>query len=136
MSPRTKKNLDNAMQCDGVNAAKYCRFAAHARMEGESTLAVAFQEAADSDRTKHFAKEAQLEALVATSPDNLRKAIESEKKEIEMFTQFAREAAEDRDHLAAATFEGIVRDKATRCARFQAVLENMGVHSSLQTVGS
>jgi rubrerythrin len=136
MSPRTKKNLDNAMQCDGVNAAKYCRFAAQARMGGESALAMAFQEAADNDRTKHFAKESQLEALVATSPDNVREAIESEKKEIEMFAQFAREAAEDTDHQAAATFEGIRRDKIARCAKFEAILEKMGIHSDLQTVGS
>lgn len=135
MSPRTKKNLITAMECDAVDAAKYSRFAARARMDDEWELANALQETADCDRTEHFAKEAELEGLVVTSPDNLRNAIEAEMKEVNMYAQFAREAAEDGDLGVAAAFEKISRDKAERCTRFNAVLENMGVHRNFQTVG-
>jgi rubrerythrin len=134
MSPRTKQNLIAAMQCDALDAAKYGRFAARARMDDDWELAKAFQEAADSDRTEHFSKEAELEGLIARSPDNLRNAIDEKAKEIERFAEFARQATEDGDLGIASVFEQISRDKAERRARFEAVLADMGLHSNPQTV--
>jgi rubrerythrin len=134
MSPRTKKNLTAAMECDALDAAKYARFAARARMDDDWELARAFQETADSDRTEHFAKEAEMEGLIVSSPENLRNAIDAETREVEMFTGFARQATEDDDLGTASVFEQISRDKAERRARFEAVLADMGLHSNPQTV--
>ena len=134
MSPRTKQNLMAAMQCDALDAVKFARFAARARMDDDWELAKAFQETADSDRTVHFSKEAELEGLIANSPDNLRNSIDEETKEIERFTEFARQATEDGDLGVASAFEQISLDKGERCARFEALLAEMGVHSNPQTL--
>ena len=134
MSPRTKKNLMAAIECDAIDAAKYARCAALARKDDDWELAQAFQETADNDRTKHFPKEAELEGLIASSPDNLRNAIDSETKELKMFREFAHQANEDGDLRIASLFEEISRDKAERCARFEAVLADMGLHSNPQTL--
>ena len=83
---------------------------------------------------KHFSKEAELEGLIASSPDNLRNSIDEEAKEVERFTEFARQATEDGDLGIASVFEQISHDKAERRARFEAVLADMGVHSNPQTI--
>lgn len=134
MSPRTKQNLVAAMQCDALNAAKFGRFAARARVDDDWELAKAFQETADSERTEHFSKEADVEGLVASSADNLRNTIDAETKEIQMVTDFARQATEDGDLAIALVFDQISRDKAERRARFEAVLADMGLHGNPQTV--
>jgi rubrerythrin len=123
-----------AIECDALDAAKYSRFAALARMDDHWDLAQAFQETADLDRTQHFAKEAELEGLIASSPENLRNGIDTEMKEVKMYAQFAREATEDGDLQISAVFQRISRDKAERCARFEAVLGEMGLHSSIRTL--
>lgn len=134
MSPRSKQNLLAAMQCDALDAAKYARFAARARMDDDWELAKVFQETGDSDRTEHFCKEAELEGLIASSPDNLRNAIDAETNEIEKFTEFARQATEDGDLGIASVFEQISRDKAERRMRFEAVLADLGLHSNPETI--
>jgi hypothetical protein len=69
MKLRTKRNLI-AMQCGALDAAKYHRFAACACMDGEWDLAKVFHDAAVSDRTQHFSKEAaELEGVKGYSPD-------------------------------------------------------------------
>jgi rubrerythrin len=123
-----------AMTCDALDAAKYNRFAARARMDDDWKLAIAFEDAADSDRTEHFAKEAEVKGLIASSPTNLRNVLTSEKKEIEMFARFAREASDDGDAEIAAVFENIRDDKTKQYARFEAVLADMGVHSNVEIV--
>lgn len=134
MNSRTKAHLQTAMECDAVDAVTYQRFAGRARLEGDWDLARAFQEAADADRSDHFAKELELQNAVADTPENLRKAIEAEKSEIEMFARFAGEAAEDGDRSAAALFQKIHKDKADNCAKFDAVLAEIGVHSNYETI--
>jgi rubrerythrin len=122
------------MECGALDAAKYQRFAACARMDGDWDLAKAFQDAADSDRTQHFSREAELEGVVGHNPDNLRNAIDAEKKEVDMFVQFAQEAIEDGDSNAAALFNRVSRDKTESCRRFQGMLEKMGFHSDVRNV--
>lgn len=135
MSPRTRHNLDIALQRDAIDATTYSRFAARARMDEEFELAQAFQETADRDRADHFPKEAALEHLIASSPDNLRNAIDAERQETTLLSQFAREAREDGDLAVAGLFEEISRDKAERCAKFESILEELGLHSNIQTIG-
>jgi rubrerythrin len=121
-----------AMQCDAFDAAKYGRLAARARMDSDWELAEAFQETADDDRTEHFANEAELGGLVASSPENLRNAIEAEAREITMFAEFARQAKEDGDLGIASVFQRICDDKTQRRTQFQAVLADMEDHSNSQ----
>lgn len=134
MRLRTKQNLFAAMQCDALDAAKFARFAMRARIDDDWELAKVFQETADTERTVHFSKKAELGGLIASSPENLRNAIDDEIKEVERFAEFAREAAEDRDFGIASVFEQISRDKAERRARFEAGLADMDLHSNPQTV--
>jgi len=134
MNTRTKNNLKTAMECDALDAATYCMFAARARMDEDWELARLFQQTADEDRTEYFCKEAELEGLIANSAENLRNTIDAEMKEVKMFTQFARQATEDGDLGIASVFERISRDKAEQCSRFEAILSEMGVHSNFETV--
>ena len=90
MSPRTKNNLNTAMEAAALAFAKYSRFAARARSDQDWELAREFQQTADSERCEHFASEAELEGLVDQSTDNLRNTIAAETKQIELCKQFAR----------------------------------------------
>lgn len=123
------------MQCDALDAAKYYRFAARARMDDDWELAKAFQRTADTDRTEYFAKEAELEDLIAGGSDNLRNAIDAEANEVKMFAQFALEARQDGDLDIAVILEDIGRQKAERCAAFEALLAEKGWHSNVHVVG-
>lgn len=134
MSPRTKSNLLTALDCDALNAAKYARFAARARKDDDWPLAQVFQDAAESARTEHFARQACLEALICNSPENLRDSIEAERSQIRLYEQFAREAEIDGDVCAASAFEQIVSDKRERLARFQQLLGNTGLLCDFQVV--
>lgn len=68
-------------------------------------LAQLFQVAADTDRTEHFAKEAEVAGLVANDSDNLRSAVEEKRSAAAMYKQFASEATADGDFAVAALFE-------------------------------
>ena len=52
------------MQTEAFTHAEYLRFAAHARRNEYWDLAKLFQDAADTDRTEHFATEAEVAGLV------------------------------------------------------------------------
>jgi rubrerythrin len=132
MSPRTKLNLNSTMQSEAFNHAMYLRFAARARMNGNRQLALLFQNAADSDRIEHFAKEADLAGLVANDSENLRYAMEEGRVEAAMYGKFAKEAATDGDFIAAALFESIQTAKATQTETFEAALRT---HASERTAG-
>lgn len=134
MNPRTRQNLITAIHCDAVDAAKYSRFAARARMDDNWGLAKLFQESADIDRAEHFTREAELEHMISSSPDNLRAAVDTERTEIEKFDDFAEQATADGDLEAASVFRKIGRDKAQRLASFETALEELGVHSDIRTL--
>jgi rubrerythrin len=134
MNPRTRQNLITAMNCDALDAAKYSRFAARARMDENWHLARVFQDSADIDRADHFPSEAEVAGLISTSPDNLRSAVDTERAEAAMLRNFAEQATADGDLEAASVFRKVSRDKAERLARFEAVLEELGVHGDLRTL--
>ena len=56
MTLRTQRNLDVAMHGEAFAAAKYKRFAAFARTNGNYQLAELFNQIADDNRIDHFAK--------------------------------------------------------------------------------
>jgi rubrerythrin len=51
-----------------------------------------------------------------------------------MYNEFAQQTKEDGDLDVTAVFENISRGKAERCARFERILEAMGIHSGVQTI--
>jgi rubrerythrin len=104
MNQRTRQNLITAMKTEAFAQAKYARFAARARMEEEWDAARIFQRAADSDRTEHFAREAEIADLCASTEENLKTAIDEQSKQAVMYKRFADEAAEDGESSAAAIF--------------------------------
>lgn len=103
MSPRTKQNLNTAMRTEAFTHAEYLRFAAHARVNENWALAQLFRVTADTDRTEHFAKEADLAGLAARDADNLRHAVEEKRAEAAMYKQFAKEATADADFFRSGT---------------------------------
>ena len=123
-----------AMNLDAMDAAKYSRFAARARMDENWPLARVFQESADIDRADHFPSEAELEGIISDSPDYLRAAVDKERTEASMLSKFAEQATADGDLEAASVFHKISRDKTERLARFEAVLEELGVHSDVRSL--
>ncbi len=120
MSPRTKRNLNTAMQSEAFTHALYSRFAANARMHQDWELARLLQMAADTDRTEHFAEEAELAGLVANDSENLRYAVEEKRAQAAMCARFAREAAIDGDLATAARFEKIGADEITQAEALEA----------------
>ena len=123
------------MECAAVAFAKYSRFAARARMDENWELARKFQQTADTERLDRFAREAKMEDLIEGCGENLGSTIEAERKQLQIFNRFAEEAKEDKDLDAACEFERIRREKERRCARFERILENIGVHCDAQMVG-
>ena len=122
MSPRTKKNLSTAMQTEAFTHAEYLRFAAHARRNEYWDLAKLFQDAADTDRTEHFATEAEVAGLVRDDTDNVRHAVEEKRAEAAMYHQFAKEATADGDFAAAALFEKMQAAAVDQTEGFEAAL--------------
>jgi rubrerythrin len=119
MSPRTKRNLNTAMQIEAFTHAKYLRFAARARMNENWDLARLFQAAADADRIDHFAKEADVAGLIANDSENLRDAVEDKRAEVAMYKQFAKEATADGDFTVADLFERVQTTVVTQADAFE-----------------
>ena len=136
MKPKTQPNLTIAMQSEALAHAKYSRFAARARMDGEWELARMFQDIADSDRTEYFAKEAELIGLGPDTHKNLRTAIEDHSDQVKMYTRFKDAAAVNGDSAADTLFEKVARDKMSRRADLEAALERLGRASCVHLVGA
>jgi rubrerythrin len=120
MNPRTKRNLNTALQSEAFTHAKYLRFAARARTNENWDLAQLFQTTADTDRTESFAKEAELAGLVANDSENLRCAMEEKQAEAAMYRQFAKEATADGDLVAATLFERMQTATVAQTQAFEA----------------
>ena len=136
MKRETQKNLTIAMQSEALAHAKYSRFAARARMDGEWELARTFQDIADSDRTEYFAKEAEVIGLGPDTGKNLRTAIEDHADQVKMYTRFKDAAAAISDSAADTLFEKVARDKMSRRADLEAALERLGCASCVHLVGA
>jgi len=135
MNPRTKQNLKIAMKSEACESASFSRFAAHARMDSEWEAAETFQDAADSDRIGHFAREAALAGLVADNAENIRAGIADATAQCKLYAQFETEATQDGDLDVARAFQDISREKASQCARLADLLSQEGAHSPVTTLG-
>ena len=96
-----------------IHSCRYLRFAAHARMNENWDLAQLFQVAADTDRTEHFAEEADLAGLVRVIPRILDMLWKKSGLRLRC-TRFAKEATADGDLAAAALFEKMQAAAAIR----------------------
>lgn len=122
MSPRTKQNLNTAMQSEAFNNAACLRFAARARMNENWVLAKLFQTAADTDRTEHFAEEAGLAGLEASDYENLAFVIEDKRADAARYGQFAKQATADSDFAAAELFKRMQTAADSQREAFEAAL--------------
>src|ERR1051326_8353498 len=113
LAERTRKNLLNAMHGEAFAFAKYKLFAQRARKNGRTELAGLFDKTADQEYFEHFMELADLLQLGETDEQDVTDAIAGESFEVDAFyKQFAGEARQDGDNVAAARFEEIRRDEA------------------------
>lgn len=130
MNPRTKQNLNAAMQYEFLTCAKYLRFAAAAKLQNAPSVARVFQDAAEADRCRSFAAEAECARLVSSCADNLKQAITDKKYQIALYDRFAWESAWDGDKPAAAMFEALKADETAALEKFErALAETQSVSS-------
>jgi len=120
MTTRTMRNLDAAMQAEALAYAKLARFAAAARLHDNETLAALFQEAADVDRCRHFACEAELAGLNGGEAENLCAAIDLIIRQIAMYDGFVRQAEADGDLQVARVLRRVRNDEITQLLAFRA----------------
>ena len=123
MSPETNRNLRTAMEAEAFAHARFTRFAACARMHRDPDLARLFQTIADEERMHHFSMEADLAGATGSDADNLRHAIEDVSKHIEMYGQFAEQAATAGDTKAAEMFRSIRQDEISHQHAFMGALK-------------
>ena len=111
MSPRTRRNLNTALQGEAFSHATCLRFAAHARVNGNNDLAKLFQNTADVDRCEHFEKQFEMADLLHSELENLRAVIDAVSARIELYSRFQQEAASDGDLDLSSLFGRIGRDE-------------------------
>lgn len=123
ISPRSRKNLIDAMHGEAFAYAKYKLFAQQARKNGRLELADLFDKTADQEYLEHFAEEAELAGLAGTDEQDLNHAIAGESYEVEtMYKQFAEEALADGDLQVADRFNEIRHDEAVHRSAFEEAL--------------
>jgi rubrerythrin len=126
INSQTKANLDTAMHGEAFATAKYLLYAAKAYATNQPALGAYFEQAARTERTDHFAKEAKLFGLVGTNEANLSDAIAGEDYETTtMYPKFAAEAEAAGDAEAAALFREIASDEAKHRNAFQNFLAKL-----------
>ncbi len=126
LSPRTQKNLVDAMHGEAFAFAKYKMYARQARKNGRMELADLFERTADQEFLEHFSEEAELLGLVKTDDQDIHDAIAGESYEVErMYKNFAEEASIDGDAEVAHRFEEIRRDEAQHLAAFEEALTKL-----------
>ncbi len=126
INSQTRANLDAAMHGEAFAAAKYMLYAAKAYASNQRALGAYFEQAAKTERTDHFAKEASLFGLVGTDEANLADAIAGENYETTtMYPKFTTEAEAAGDTAAAALFREIAADEAKHRDGFQNFLAKL-----------
>jgi len=120
MTVRTMQNLNAAMKAEALAYATLSRFASAARLRDDQTMAALFQEAADVDRCRHFAREAKLTGLTGSAGENLDAAIELVIRQIAMYDGFLCQAKADGDLQVARVLERVRNDELTQLLAFRA----------------
>jgi rubrerythrin len=136
ISPRSRRNLLDAMKGEAFAYAKYKLFAKQARERGHLEVAALFDKTADQEFFEHFHEEAQLLGLVGTDEQDLDRAIADESFEIDtMYRNYAKEAREDGDEAVAARFDEIRSDEVSHQLAFEEALTELQTRTRLAKAG-
>ncbi len=137
ISPRSRKNLLEAMHGEAFAYAKYKMFAKHARENGHFEVADLFDRTADQEFFEHFHEEAELLGLVANDEQDINDAIAGESYEVDtMYKKFAEEAKADGDPQVAHRFEEIRQDETAHQLAFEEALMKLQTRDRLIKAGA
>ncbi len=123
MTTRTMQNLISAMKAEAFESAEFMRFAAAARLHNNDSMAALFDEAADVDRCRHFAREAEFAHLAGSEDENLTAAVEATIRQMAKYDEFIRQARTDGDEAAVGLLEKVRHEKLTQLVAFRAALK-------------
>jgi len=136
ISPRSRRNLLDAMKGEAFAYAKYKLFAKQARERGHLEVAALFDKTADQEFFEHFHEEAQLLGLVGTDEQDLNRAIADESFEIDtMYRNYAQQAREDGDETVATRFDEIRSDEVSHQLAFEEALTELQTRTRLAKAG-
>ena len=133
ISPRSRRNLNDAMHGEAFAYAKYKMFAKHALKNGRTDLAHLYDKVANEEFFEHFAEEAELLGLAGNDERNLQHAIAGESFEIDtMYKEYAEEAREDDDIEVANRFDEIRHDESKHRLGFERALIQLQTRDRIQ----
>jgi rubrerythrin len=137
ISPRSRKNLLDAMRGEAFAYAKYKLFAKQARESGHFEVADLFDRTADQEFFEHFAEQAELAGLVGSDEQDISDAIAGESFEVDtMYKKFAEEASADGDNQVAHRFEEIRHDETEHQLAFEEALLKLQARDRLIKAGT
>jgi rubrerythrin len=137
VSPRSRRNLLEAMHGEAFAYAKYKLFARQARESARFEVAELFDKTADQEFFEHFVEEAELLGLVKTDEQDINDAIAGESYEVEtMYKNFAEEAMADGDSAVAHRFLEIRQDETRHQLAFEEALMKMQARDRLTRPGA
>jgi rubrerythrin len=137
ISPRSRKNLLEAMHGEAFAYAKYKLFAKQARESGHFEVADLFDKTADQEFFEHFAEEAELLGLVGTAEQDINDAIAGESFEIDtMYKIFVEQASADGDTQVAHRFQEIRQDETVHQLAFEEALQKFQRRDRLIKAGA
>ncbi len=118
----TEKNLTEAFAGESQANRKYTAWARQADAEGYPDVAELFRSIAEGE-TAHALGHFNHMHGIKTTPENLKKAIEGEKYEVnEMYPRMAKEAREEGLEEIAKWFEMVGRAESSHMKAFEKVL--------------
>lgn len=125
LSPKTKKNLEDAFAGESMARNKYSYFASVAKKEGFVQMMNIFLETAENEKehAKMWAKEL---GLIGTTAENLEEATKGEHYEnTEMYVRMAKEAEEEGHKDIALKFSLVAAAEKAHEERYKKLLENI-----------
>ena len=125
LSPKTKKNLEDAFAGESMARNKYTYFASVARKAGFIQMANIFEETANNEKehAKLWAKEL---GLVSDLKSDLKAAIAGEHYEnTEMYIRMAKEALAEGHNDIATMFKMVGKAEEAHEARYKKLLDNL-----------
>ena len=123
LADSTRANALSAMHGEALAHAKYLAYATQAQQAGRVQAAQEFTNAAQTEHTDHFAREADLIGFGGDIAANLRDAISGETTEVNTtYPGFAKQATADNDPAVASAFTEISADEGTHLKDFQTAL--------------
>ncbi|MCP4632511.1 MAG: rubrerythrin family protein [candidate division Zixibacteria bacterium] len=122
---KTEENLKAAFAGESQARNKYTYFAKVARKEGYHYIARLFEETADNEM-RHAKDEFTLLNGIGDTAQNLEEAMNGEQYETQtMYPDFAKDADEEGNKVAAALFRQIAKVEAHHRDRYQKLLDRV-----------